>query len=473
MLAALIASLGVHADPERILLPDLGDPAESALSVAKEREIGLEIMQEVRKNHVTVDDLIVHEYINTLGHNLVSHADSALHDFNFFVVNDNSINAFALPGGYIGMNAGLITRTDDESELAAVMAHEISHVTQRHIARRFYHTENMQAPFIAAMIAGLLLGGEAAKAAVAAATAGSAQSQINFTRKNEYEADRVGIDLLGRSGFDTHSMASFFDKLNRQSRLYGGAPPEFLSTHPVHGSRITDAKARADNYPPSQRYNSDMYRVVRSRLRVLMDGNPGKVANSLSRVLKEKRSGDAIADRYALVFALMESGQLQQAMSESEQLLSATQLSLYIHLQHAELEMRAGQDQQADRRMMKLKRSFPDNYIVTLEHARMMIQMGKAKDARTMLEEYMVFRQGDPGLYRLLSFASEASGDAVNAHVYMAEHHIVLGDTSQAISHLEAALRNPIDSYHQEASIRARLKSLREQSDRKQRNESG
>ena len=471
ILALLMASVGAYAD--RIELPDLGDPAESALSVAKEREIGLEIMQEIRKSHATVDDLIVHEYINSIGRQLVSNADNALHDFNFFVISEDSINAFALPGGYIGMNAGLITSTEDESELAAVLAHEISHVTQRHIARAFFHNENMQVPFIAAMVAGLLMGGEAAKAAVAAATAGSVQSQINFTRKNEYEADRVGIDLLGRSGYDAHSMASFFDKLNRQSRLYGGAPPEFLSTHPVHGSRITDAQARAENYPPSQHQNSDMYRIVRARLRVLMDGNPTKVANNLSRLLKEKRSSDSIADRYALVFALMESGQLKEAFQESDQLLSGNQLSLYTHLQRAELELRAGHDQQADERMNKLKRTSPDNYIVTLEHARMMIQMGKANQARKMLEDYLVFRQGDPDIYRLLSHASEAGGDVVNSHVYMAEHHIILGDTSQAISHLEAALRNPIDNYYQEASIRAKLKSLREESDRKQRNQSG
>jgi predicted Zn-dependent protease len=467
----MLASVGVYAD--RIELPDLGDPSESALSIAKEQEIGLEIMQEIRKNHVTVEDLIIDEYINTIGHKLVSNADSALHDFSFFVIKEKGINAFALPGGYIGINSGLITTTEDENELAAVMAHEISHVTQRHIARAFFHNEQMTAPLIAAMIAGILIGGEAAKAAVAAASAGSVQSQINFTRKNEYEADRVGIDLLGRSGFDAHSMASFFDKLHRQSRLYGGAPPEFLSTHPVHGSRIAEATARAGNYPPSKHYNSDQYRIVRSRLRVLMDGNPTKVANGLARLLKEKRSADEVADRYALVFALMESGQLDKALVESDQLLSQSQLSMYNQLQRADLEMRMGQDKLAQQRMEKLKRAHPDNYVVTLEHARMDIQMGQAAKAKQLLEDYLQLRQGDPNIYKLLSYASEASGDVVKSHTYMAEHHLILGDLTQAIGHLEAALRNPIDSYHEEAGIRAKLKSLREESDKKKLSEQG
>ena len=241
VLAALFIGLPLEAN-DRIRLPDLGDPAESALSVAEEKQIGRDIMLQIRSAHATVDDLIVEEYADSLGYTLVSHADDALHDFTFFIIKDNSINAFALPGGYIGVNAGLITTTDDESELAAVVAHEIAHVTQRHIVRAFYHKEKMQGPLLAAMIAGILMGGEVAEAAVAGGMAGSAQSQINFTRKNEYEADRVGIDLLGRSGFDAYSMATVFEKMQRQAKLYGGAPPEFLSTHPVHGNRIADAK---------------------------------------------------------------------------------------------------------------------------------------------------------------------------------------------------------------------------------------
>jgi predicted Zn-dependent protease len=204
-----------------------------------------------------------------------------------------------------------------------------------------------------------------------------------------------------------------------------------------------------------------------------MDGNPTKVANGLARLLKEKRSADEGADRYALVFALMESGQLDKALVESDQLLSQSQLSMYNQLQRADLEMRMGQDKLAQQRMEKLKRAHPDNYVVTLEHARMDIQMGQAAKAKQLLEDYLQLRQGDPNIYKLLSHASEASGDVVKSHTYMAEHHLILGDLTQAIGHLEAALRNPIDSYHEEAGIRAKLKSLREESDKKKLSEQG
>ncbi|MCW8964115.1 MAG: M48 family metalloprotease [Gammaproteobacteria bacterium] len=462
LIVALLSSLSANAD--RIELPDLGDPSESSLSIAKEKEIGRDIMLQIRENHVTVDDLIVQEYISSLGHQLVSQADSALHDFTFFTIKDNSINAFALPGGYIGVNAGLITTTEDESELAAVMAHEISHVTQRHIARAVFHNETMQAPLLAAMIAGILLGGDAARAAITAASAGSVQSQINFTRKNEYEADRVGIDLLGRAGFDAYSMASLFDKMHRQSRLYGGAPPEFLSTHPVHGSRISDARARAGNYPRSQRGNSEQYRIVRARLRVLMSDNPTRVANDLERALKGERSADTLLDRYALVFALIEAGQLEKAVAQSEILLQQDKLAFYFQLQRADIDLRLGRDGMAIKRIQELRQSYPDDYVLTLEYARMLIQSGQAAQARKILEDYLVFRQGDPNVYLWLSHACKASGDTVKSHIYMAEHHLLFGDASQAISHLEAALRSPIQDYHEEASLQAQLRNLREQS---------
>ena len=244
-----ILSFSPVADASRIELPDLGDPAESVLSISKEKEIGQDIMQEIRRSKVMVDDLVVQEYVSSLGYQLAFKVDGTLHDFTFFTLKSKLINAVAFPGGYIGVNAGLVATTEDESELAAVLAHEISHVTQRHMARAFAHEQMVKGPLLAAMIAGILLGGDTAGAAITAGSAGFIQSSINFTRKNEYEADRVGIDLLGRAGFDAYSMATIFEKMQKQSKLYGSVPPEYLSTHPVHGARISDARARAGRYP--------------------------------------------------------------------------------------------------------------------------------------------------------------------------------------------------------------------------------
>lgn len=447
----------------RINLPDLGDPAESTLSVTKEREIGNKIMLQIRQHRVILDDLITQEYIESLGYKLLGQADAAVHDFTFFVVSEKGINAFALPGGYIGVNAGLITATENESELAAVMAHEISHITQRHMARAFFHQSNIQGPVLAAMVAALLIGGDAGRAALTAASAGSVQSQINFTRKNEYEADRVGIDLLGRSGFDAYSMATLFDKMHRQSRLYGGAPPEFLSTHPVHGSRIADARARAGRYPKNRHIDTLEYQIVRARLKVLMEQNPHKAAVGLQRSLEEGQTANERLDRYALALAALNSGQLQLADQQIDRVLSMPGSHPLFGLLKAEIELAGGRDSQAISRVQKLLLRHPDDHILTLEMARMLILVRQAAQARELLENYLIFRRGDPNVYALLSHASKAGGDSMQSHAYMAEHHRLQGDLKQAIAHIERALKSPIKDYYQEARLQALLKDLRQQ----------
>jgi len=453
--------VALPAQANQVRLPDLGDPADSILSVARERELGAEIMQQVRKQQVIVDDLIVDEYISDLGFKLLEHADAVLHDFQFFVVKDKSINAFALPGGYIGFNAGLILMTEDEGQLAAVAAHEISHVTQRHLARAFFHDEAMSAPLLAAMIAGVFLGGEVGEATVAAAGAGSAQSQINFTRKHEQEADRIGIDLLGRSGFDADSMATLFEKMQRQSRLYGRAPLEFLSTHPIHKTRIADARARAQRYPRNASANSEDYRLIRARLRVFMSEAPHQLAVDMERALDAEQTSDELVDRYTLALALLEDSQFDKSAHQLDMTIHRFGSGKYLELLRADIALRQGQDNKALQIMQTLYDRYPADHVVVLEHARMLIDAGKAPAAQNMLEEYIVLRPSDPDVYRLLAHAARDNGDSTRSHAYMAEYFVASDDPGKAIVHIETALGGPITDYHEEARLRARLKELK------------
>jgi predicted Zn-dependent protease len=455
---------------DQIELPDLGDPSGSALSLNEEIRIGGEIMQQIHNQRVMVDDLLTQEYINTLGYKLLGKADSAIHDFHFFVIRDDTINAFALPGGYIGFNAGLIMVSDNENELAAVMAHEISHVTQRHLARAYFYNQRMQGPLLAAMIAGILLGGEAAQAAIVAANAGAQQTQINFTRKNEQEADSIGIALLANAGYDPYSMATLFDKMYKQSRLYGGAPPEFLSTHPVYDSRISDAQLRAQQYPKQSRPDSVLYRVIKARLKVLLHPNPARLANEYERMLNAGQTSDEIMDRYAYTMALLESEQLQQAYDQSEILLTKQPSVYAFHLIRAEIDLRAGRDVQALNRLKQLLHEKPDNHVITMEYSRMLINTGRAQQARKLLEDHKQYRSGDPAVYRLLSYAAKAVGDSAHSHAYMAESYRLVGNTEQAISHTEAALKGSIRDYYFESSLQARLKELQKEKKEKEKN---
>jgi len=204
-----------------------------------------------------------------------------------------------------------------------------------------------------------------------------------------------------------------------------------------------------------------------------MNSNPTRVANDLLRGLEEERSADTLMDRYALVFALKEASRLEEARDQSEILLQQDKFAFYFQLQRAEIDLRLGQDRLAIRRVQELRLSYPDDHVLTLEYARMLIETGQAAQARETLEDYLIFRQGDPDVYRWLSHASKASGDTVSSHTYMAEHYRLYGDTSRAISHLEAASNSPIQDYYQEARIQAQLKHLRQQSSGDKKNKSG
>ena len=215
-------------------LPDFGDASSAALSPADERELGAIFMRQIRAQLPVIDDPEIEDYAQSLGYKLLSGAGEGSLDFYFFVIADPIINAFAIPGGYIGIHSGLITSTESESELAAVIAHEIAHVTQRHIARSIAAAEGTQYATLAAVIAGILIGtqnSQAGQAAIAGATAAGTQSRLNFTRSNEQEADRVGINMMAKAGYDPRAMPAFFEKLDTASRYYS-KPPEFLSTPP-------------------------------------------------------------------------------------------------------------------------------------------------------------------------------------------------------------------------------------------------
>src|SRR5512139_1126764 len=267
----LTSANGVHAVSAE--LPDIGDASAVTLSPEQEARIGKQVMHKLYRANLINEDVALNQYIQNLGYRLSANSGADRQPFTFFIVNDPAINAFAMPGGYIGVNAGLIVASESENELASVLAHEISHVTQHHLARSYEKASKMSLPMTAAVIAAILLGShdpQAGQAALMASIAGSAQMQLDFTRANEHEADRVGIQLLAQAGFDPRGMSSFFQRLQKETRYYGSGLPEFLSTHPVTSNRIAEAEDRAAQYPPVTLRNSDNYHTVKAQLRIFL-----------------------------------------------------------------------------------------------------------------------------------------------------------------------------------------------------------
>jgi beta-barrel assembly-enhancing protease len=454
-------------------LPDIGSPANSVLSREKELQIGRSIYRSLVDTDRVMDDPDVHEYLQDVGMKLVVQAQDGDFRFTFFVVNDPAINAFALPGGYIGVHSGLILATDSESELAGVMAHEISHVTQRHISRAVFANQRSSILTMAAMLGAILLGavggsGDVITGAIATAQGVAAQQQINFTRSNEYEADRVGVGVLAAAGFDPLGMPAFFETLARQTGPLASQAPEFLRTHPVTVNRIAETRERASKFPLADVQDAAGYSLTRARIRVLSSPTPEKAQEFfLGEQTDPKRTGD-LGTEYGLALVRMELGQYTEALGLFRELLATHPGVIPFHTGLAGAELALGNRVAAFASYEKAMRLFPRNTPLTVRYAEALLGAGQAKQAHTVLLDLLNNVPPTAEQVRLIALAASAAGDTGDAHYYMAELHLLKGDVVMGADQLRLALSIPgLDSV-QKARFTSRLAEIQEWLDREQ-----
>jgi predicted Zn-dependent protease len=448
-------------------LPDFGDAASATFSQADEREIGALIMRQIRAQLPVVNDPEIESYIQNLGYALVSSIGRGTTDFHFFVIADTTINAFALPGGYIGVHSGLITSSDSESELASVMAHEIAHVTQRHIARGIAAAEGTQYATLLAVIAGVLIGtqnSQAGQAAIAGASAAGAQSQLNFTRTNEKEADRVGIAMLAKAGYDPRAMPTFFEKLDRASRYYS-RPPEFLSTHPVTTSRIADSRGRAEQYPYKQYADSTTFGLTRAKLRVLTTNNPARLLAGYDAELKQEGTGDRSPTLYGRALVLTKLGKTERANEELRKLIAAHPERVRFRVALAKQQLVSGDTEQALATYRDAYGLFPDSKQVVRAYVDALLRNDESERALVILDDYSRLYAKDAALYRLEAEAFRLNGKVLSSRMALAEYYYRTGELNGAIHQLQLASNEPDGGFYQSSRLDARLKELKAERD--------
>ena len=453
------------AVPVPAVLPDIGDSAGTVVSPAQEYEMGSTFLRQLRGAGKVVSDPELEDYIQGLGHRLSSLSEGFSGEFTFFIVDDPTINAFAAPGGFVGVHSGLILNTKNESELASVLAHEISHVTQHHLARAFEYAKHMSIPMMAAMLGAILVGTQnpaAGQAAMAALQAGNVQGQINFTRANEREADSFGIDLLERAGYDPYSMARFFERLQRANRYSEGANvPEFLRTHPVTESRIADALNRADSYPKHAYQDHLEFHLVRARLQVrALRLKPDRALRYFEDMLRSGKYPAEEVARYGYTEALINAGQYGRARVQSDNLLRVHPEQLAYLLQAARLSIANRHMKTALVDYERALKLYPNNRPATLGYARTLLNLGRAAEATLLLRNYSYAARVGDGYYRIYAEALEKTGQAGESHMAMAEYYYRNGDTKLASAQLKLAQNVPgLDNY-QRQRIAARLKEF-------------
>jgi predicted Zn-dependent protease len=456
--AASTLALGVRAAE----LPDFGSPADTALSKSREAQIGRSVMLQLRNAGIVIDDPFLSEYVTELGSRLVSHANEGQFNFDFFVVRDDRINAFALPGGYIGVNSGLILATDTESELAGVLAHEISHVTQRHIARAAYDNQRTSIMSMAAMLAAIVLGaatdagGDAVQGAVTASQALAAQRQINFTRANEHEADRLGIELLSGAGFAPHGMSSFFEKLSRRYGPSSQYVPELLQTHPVTSERIAEARDRARQLPAMAHTSSLTYALTKARLVALNAATP----EAALAAFRDKADSNAPEDRYGLALASMRMSLHDNAANIFRDLVRDYPNTMAFRVGQAEAMAASGATDAALALYADAVKLFPRNVPLTISYAETLISAGKPDQAHDLLLDLLNNAPPTAPQLRLIARAANAEGDVANAYYYMSYYYAAIGNLPLAIGQVRMALETPGSNAVDRARFKSRLDQL-------------
>jgi predicted Zn-dependent protease len=448
-------------------LPEMGTAAQKALSVDDENRIGRMVMRNLRENGMVLEDPEVHEYIQSLGLRLSSLAQDGNRDFNFFVVRDPAINAFALPGAFVGVHSGLILETRNESELAAVLAHEVSHVTQRHIARGLEAQSRANLMSTAAVLAAILIGAagggssNATMGAITAAQSAAAQAGINFTRENEYAADRIGIGVLASAGFDPNAMPAFFDTMFRRTQLGPDRVPELLRTHPVTSNRIAESKDRALQYPPVNPRDSLSYALMKERIRVLLFSRNGD-SRDYYEALGDNEADLSLAQTYGRGLSQLYGNEADKAVVTFTRLRQQYPEIMAFHTALGQAQLATGKTQEALETLERARVLAPRNVPVTVRYGEALMQAGRAKRAHEVLLDLFNNVPPTQEQIRLTAMAANAAGDVADAYSYMAEYHLMGGDLMLAINQLELALSVPSITEQQRAKFVARLKEVRE-----------
>jgi predicted Zn-dependent protease len=463
LLAAALIALQVPPVYPQANLPDLGDSAQAELTPQMERRVGEQVMREIRRDPDYISDPEIANYIQSVGQRLVAVSPEARQEFEFFVVRDPQINAFAMPGGYIGVNSGLIVGASSESEMASVLAHEVAHVTQRHLARQLEKQSQVSVLSMVGLVLGLIAARSspgAASAAITGASAIPAATFLSYSRDFEREADRVGFQILQQSGYDVFAMPTFFERLQQNSRLYDNNAPAYLRTHPVTSERIADMQGRVHNLPFKQTPDSPEFPLVRAKLRA-EQGRPDDAVAYFREVLREKRFGNENAARYGYAVALVRAKDYRAAESEIATIRKSGAANPMIINLAARARAESGDAAAARAIIEAALPQYPDNLALRYTYAEILQQQGQNNDALSVLDRLVRDRPKDFNLFKMQAKSYAALGNRFGQHRALAEAYYLQGSLPAAIEQLEFARASGQGDFYSLSAVDARVRELK------------
>jgi predicted Zn-dependent protease len=478
LLAAFVlaAPASLPARAQSVDLPSLGEAGAEDLPPGTERKIGEQIMAQIRRDPDYLADPEATEYLNHLGYKLVSVSAARSTDFSFFLVRDPMLNAFALPGGFIGVHTGLMIAAQTESELAGVLAHEIGHVSQRHIARMLGNQKDTMAIQIGALLLAILAAraggsssGDLAQAAIMGGQAAALQQQLNFSRDAEREADRVGFVTLVDAGFDGRGLEQFFGRLQQGSRLYEGTAPAYLRTHPLTVERISDMQNRSRNLGFKQRVDSVDFQLVRARLRVLQETSVQGWRDQLdyfNSQLKNRTAASDAAAFYGAALAALKLNLNDLAYENAQSARRATKASsAMLDKLVSETRFAAAQTDETRRAAVETAREaaarYPLSVVAVAHYIDLLNRSNQHQLAIDTLRTQLAITRAQPSYYALLGRSYAALGRQSLHHQAIGEMYALLGVKPAALQQMELARRANDGDFYTMSEIDARVRELR------------
>lgn len=463
-----LASAGAYATTDKLQLPSLGEASAGLLSPDQEYELGQMVLKYYRASFPTSDDPFFEDYLGRLLQTLARHSDLTDKRLELLVIDNPSLNAFAAPGGIVGVNTGTFIAAGTEQQLASILAHELAHLSQRHYARRLQNAKTTNLVSAAALLAGILVasttGSDGAIAALPAIQAGAIESSLRFSRQMEKEADRLGMATLVRADYDPYAMPEMFEAMLKTAR-FRSKVPEFLLTHPVTESRISDSMGRAAKYPRKQRPLDEEYQLLRARAILRFEGN----AQAAAKRFRAELTGSNLpvdAARYGLVMALTETGDTKQARQELATLSETVREVSMLATAEADLLVKEGKMPDALTALHNVLRHQPNNHPLNVRYAELLMKAGKYEECEAVLEQHVKRRPKNAYVWYLLAEVHGLAGNIIDVHKARAEYFMLLGIYDKA----EIQLRNALqllkkDDFQGRARVEQRLlevKKLRE-----------
>ncbi|SFI08503.1 Putative Zn-dependent protease, contains TPR repeats [Collimonas sp. OK307] len=456
-------------------LPTLGDTSRGSLSPIMERKLGEEIMHDIRRDPDYMNDAPLLEYLNNFGLTLVAARPEvrgeAGFDFFFFAVRDPVLNAFALPGGFIGVHSGLLLAAQSESELASVLAHEIGHVAQRHIARMVGSQKQDSMIALASMLLGALAmrgSGDAGAAVMMGGTGLAMQRQLNFSRDAEREADRIGLSILDAGGFETSGMVAFFGRLQTASRNYSDVVPPYLLTHPLTAERIADIEARIREQRYRQRADSLDFQLIRARVRVLQDDTEQGRRDAqvvFDTQLLQNTKQQIVAAKYGMAFLAFRQGAYDKAEDLLRQAVAAAlpaKQNLVLTDLGVEIMLATDRESEALKLVQQAQLQYPLSRGLAHQYARVLIAGKRLDDAEKCLREQAQLYRQDADVQDLLAKVYSAQGKRALQHMALAESYVLTGSVPAALDQLRIARNSADAGFYDQSMIDARERELQE-----------